>query len=333
MNSVVIMIIVEIFLITFAIFSISFIIKNLKSYEYEKKFSEFSLLSIADEEESFFEKLSSILFNLVYKISKFLSLSKIIAKHSAKFDSYYKINSRIKNSIDYISLKILCALIFVFCSSIILIIRNYSINFIELLISLIIGYFIPNIFITYKQIKRKKMIEDDLLKAIIIMNNAFASGRNIIQAIKAVEKELSGSISDEFRKISLDISYGLSLEVVFDRFYERVKIEDAKYIALTLTLLDKTGGNIVSVFSMIEKSFFEKKKLKDELNSLTASSIFMFRFLVILPPVFAIIISILNNEYFKPLISSLLGMFILLIILSLYTLYIIVIKTVLKVKI
>ena len=164
------------------------------------------------------------------------------------------------------------------------------------------------------------------------MNNSFKSGRNIMQAIETVKDELSGPIAEEFKKISLDISYGLSLDVVFNRFYNRVKIEDAKYIASSLTLLNKTGGNIVKVFSMIEQSFFEKKKLNDELDSLTASSRFMFKTLVALPIVFVVLISILNKDYFKPLITSALGFAILFIIVLIYIAYIIVIKKVLKVN-
>ena len=78
--------------------------------------------------------------------------------------------------------------------------------------------------------RRKKKIQDDLLKAVVIMNNSFKSGRNIMQAINTVEEELDGPIADEFKKISLDISYGLSIDTVFNRFYNRVGLEDAKYI-------------------------------------------------------------------------------------------------------
>ena len=164
------------------------------------------------------------------------------------------------------------------------------------------------------------------------MNNSFKSGRNIMQAIETVKMELDGPIADEFKKISLDISYGLSLDTVFNRFYNRIQTEDAKYIASSLTLLNKTGGNIVKVFSMIEQSFFDKKKLRSELDSLTSSSVFVFRLLVAMPIVFVLLINVLNKDYFKPLFSSAFGIFVLLAILSLYILYIVVIRKVLKVE-
>src|SRR5699024_2409596 len=107
--------------------------------------------------------------------------------------------------------------------------------------------------------------------------------------------------------IYMDMTYGLSLEVVFDRFYERIKLDDAKYIASSLTLLNKTGGNIIKVFGSIEKTFYDKKKLKNELNSMTASSVFVYRVLVFLPFVFVVLISILNPAYFLPLVTTTIG--------------------------
>ena len=332
MNDAFKMILVEIPLIIIFIIILNIDLKNLKSYSYEKKFSEFSLLSTQDSEVSFYEKMNYIFFKNFYYLSKILSKSVVIKKHSEKFDVDSKIDSKIRNGLDYISIKVLISIIITLIVSNIMILKEFSIDFMKILLFLVIGYFIPNIFIYYYRYKNRKRIEDDLLKAIIIMNNSFKSGRNIMQAIETVKLELDGPIAEEFKKISLDISNGLSLDVVFNRFYNRVKIEDAKYIASSLTLLNKTGGNIVKVFSMIEKSFFDKKKLNDELNSLTASSKFMFKVLVSLPIIFAVLISILNRGYFKVLFTSAIGIFILIIIITLYILYIVIIKKALKVE-
>ena len=333
MKNTILIIATEFFVVMIFVITVIQIIKLVKSYQYEKKFSNFSLLSINDREVSLYEKVATLFFKIVYKISKIISVSKVIENHSKKFDRDSKVNGRIRNGLDFISIKILFGIFLVICTFFTIVVKKLDLDYMKLLLGFIVGYFIPNIIIVYKRNKNRKQIEEDLLKAIIIMNNSFKSGRNIMQAIETVKFELSGPIAEEFKKISLDISYGLSLDTVFNRFYNRVKIEDAKYIASSLTLLNKTGGNIIKVFTMIENSFFDKKKLKTELDSLTASSVFVFRVLVFLPLIFVALISILNNEYFKPLISSALGLCILFIILSLYVIYIVIIKRLLKVKI
>ena len=58
----------------------------------------------------------------------------------------------------------------------------------------------------------------------------------------------------------VDLTYGLSLDVVFQRFEDRVKLNDVKYITTSLTILNNTGGNIVKVFESVEKTFFNNKK-------------------------------------------------------------------------
>ena len=309
------------------------IYKNWKSYEYEKKFQEFSLLSNKDTDISFFENITYYFWELVRSFSNILSYSKVIEKHSKRYENDMVFEKKhIQKPIDYISIKVLsgCLFIVIFCISTIL--QYGKLDFMQILIIFLIGYFIPNIIIIYKRKKRKEKIEEDLLKAIIIMNNAFKSGRNIMQAIETVKNELDGPIALEFEKISLDISYGLSLDTVFNRFYNRIQTEDAKYIASSLTLLNKTGGNIVKVFSMIEQSFFDRKKLNNELESLTASSVFVFRLLVFMPLVFVVLINVLNKDYFKPLISSPVGIILLIFMIILYVSYIVIIRKVLKVE-
>ena len=52
----------------------------------------------------------------------------------------------------------------------------------------------------------KCKMENDLLQAIIIMNNAFKSGYSIMQAIYLVYTEMEGPISIEFKKMYMDIT-------------------------------------------------------------------------------------------------------------------------------
>ena len=207
-----------------------------------------------------------------------------------------------------------------------------AIKFTGIILSFIIGFFIIDLFVLYEYGKRRKQIKEDLLKSITIMNNSFKSGMSIMQAIEIVKNELDGAIGDEFKKIYLDLSYGLTIEIVFNRFYERVKLEDVKFITTSLTLLNKTGGNIVKVFKSIEKEFFDKKKLDDELKTVTASSIFVYRFLLVIPFIICILIFILNPSYFNPLFKTHLGMLITTLIILLYVMYVLIIKKIMKVN-
>ena len=259
--------------------------------------------------------------------------SKVLNDYGNRYNKYLSNDDENKKTgMDYVSIKLILSIFLVLIYMVSSILRN-NFNILFLLLIFIGSFFLLDIYYIINYKKRRRLIENDLLNAIIIMNNAFKSGMNIMQAISIVESELTGPIKDEFRKINIDIKYGLSLETVFDRFYNRVKIEDIKYISSSLSLINKTGGNIVRVFSAIEKNFYDKKKIRDEMNSLTSSSTFMFRLLVFMPILLVLIILVLNKDYFMPLINTSIGRIIILLILILYTMYIIVVKKVMKVNV
>ena len=153
-----------------------------------------------------------------------------------------------------------------------------------------------------------------------------------MQAVEIVYKELDGPISEEFKKMYIDLTYGLELDVVFDRLSSRIKLDETKYMASSLVILNKTGGNIVKVFSSIERSFFERKKLNDELKSVTALSSFVFNILVAIPFIIFIMIYILNPSYFAPLVTTIIGKILLIIILLIYVLYIVIVRRLIRIR-
>lgn len=313
---------------------IIFLLKVSRAMKKEKRIGKFSLYAISDNDISYFERIDKLAWKLVHLLSNILNKSVVMKKYASKYEKFITYEQRdFKNAIDYISMKFLIGILLLIFSLLTTMFQYIDASLMFYLIAFLIGFFLPDIVLNLDYRKKRIQVGEDLLKAIIIMNNSFKSGRNIMQAIEIVKRELDGPIKDEFSKIYMDMTYGLSLEVVFDRFYERIKLDDAKYIASSLTLLNKTGGNIIKVFGSIEKTFYDKKKLKNELNSMTASSVFVYRVLVFLPFVFVVLISILNPAYFLPLVTTTIGYVLLGIILIIFSLYVIIIKRILKVDI
>ncbi len=313
---------------------IIYLLKSQKAIKREKRLGKFAIYSVVDTEASYFDKLENFIWKLIHKLGNIFKKSKVLANYAKHYEKYITYEQRdFRSGIDYIAMKFLISISLVGLSVLTVMFQYIKVGGPFFILVFLIGFFLPDIVLTIEYHKKRKQVGEDLLKAIIIMNNSFKSGRNIMQAIEIVKRELDGPIKDEFSKIYMDMTYGLSLEVVFERFYERIKLEDAKYIASSLTLLNKTGGNIVKVFGSIEKTFYDKKKLRDELESMTASSVFVYRVLTILPFAFVALISFLNPTYFLPLITTPIGILVLFIILIIFMLYVLVIKKVLKVDI
>lgn len=328
------LLIVQITLILLLFLILIYIIKVRHNISLEKKFSKYTIPRLENKEISIFDKISISLSKFIKKISELIKKSQVLSKYGLSYEkhiSYDELDKR--KGIDYISIKIILGFITMILYMITMMFQYIGVSLFGLLLSYIIGFFIIDIYVQIDYRKKRKQISDDLLKAIIIMNNSFKSGMSIMQAIEIVKNELEGAIGDEFKKIHLDMSYGLTIETVFDRFYKRVKLDDAKFITTSLTLLNKTGGNIVKVFKSIEREFFDKKKLNDELKTATASSMFVYKLLLVIPFIVCFLIFILNPSYFNPLFKTSIGALVLVLILLLYLTYAIIIKRIMRIDI
>lgn len=313
---------------------ISFLLlRTRKSLVKEKRLTKFSVDAISEKHVSLFDKMEKYYADLVNSLSKFLKKTKIFDRYSKKYEIYVDQTEVIrKNSMDFISHKVFTSLATVFITIISDVLRIQPLTVFQVVFCLVIGFYIPDFFLYLKNRRERVRIENDLLKAVTIMNNAFKSGRSIMQAVELVYTELDGPISEEFRKMFIDLTYGLELDVVFKRFSDRVQLEEIKYMSASLVILNKTGGNIIKVFSTIERGFFDRKKLKQELKSATALSELVFKLLVVMPVLIFVLVYIFNSNYYTPLFTTTIGRIILVVILIIYILYILIVKKLTKLK-
>lgn len=325
-------IIQTIIMVILAIIIFYLIIYN-NSLKLEKRISKYSIDSIKDNSISLFDLLYNEYSKMVGRMTKILKKSAVLNKYASKYNKYITYeNDKNTISMDFVSNKIFICLLFVFIIFFARIIEGTFPSFLDIMISSVLGFFAIDIYFKFYDYVKKKQIEQDLLNAIIIMNNAFRSGRSTMQAIEIVAKELKGPIKQEFKKMHLEISYGLSLDVVFERFSKRVESEEVSYITSSLSILNKTGGNIIKVFSSVEKMLFDKRKLKQEMKSLTSSANMISKVLLIMPFLFIGIISILNPSYFLVLFNTTIGNVLLFIIILLYVLYAFIVNRIMKVR-
>lgn len=319
---------IRIFLVILAFILVLLILKAYKAIRSERRIARYSLKMNNTEELSYFDKL----WEKYYSIMKKFQHNKMLIKYSKNYEKYIQVGEEVQ-TIEFIIHKLLIAICFVVLIIISYAIQGKLVSFIGFLFSFIVGYYIYDIYLMVSSKSRKKRIKNDMLRAVIVMNNAFKVGKSTLQAVEIASRDLPMPIAREFQKIYQDMSYGLSVDVAFSRFAKRVKLEEANYIASSLTILNKTGGNIIMVFSSIERTLFDKKKLESDLKNSTAASNLIVKVLMGIPVIFVLLIYVISPNYFEPLFSSTLGYMILLIIGIMFISYIYILNRIMKVKV
>ena len=313
------------------------VIKLLSRYLYsmrlEKRFAKYAIEPKEDKSASLIDTIISFYDSIVVLLNKAISKSKVLSNYAKKYNKYLLFTKdRYSDVTSILASKMLLSIIFLFIAFITKAIQSEMLNTFEIVVPLVLGFYVLDILYLFEYKIYRDKIENDLLQAVIIMNNAFKSGRSITQAIDLVSNELPGIIGNQFKIMKKEMSRGLSIDVVFRRFAERVNVEEVNYLTASLTILNKTGGNIIKVFSSIENSLFMKKKLRLELVSLTSSSKLIMWVLFLLPILYVGIISLLNPLYFEPFFNTSLGIILMTIIGILYVIYIVVVRKILKVR-
>lgn len=304
-----------------------------KSIDLEKRIAKYSIEPLTDKSVSLFDKILTKYYKFLVKVKKVICDFKSLQNYAKKYEKYINVVNKVyKDGMDFIANKIIIAFIFIFIAIFSKTIQYELLNFYEICLPLLVGFFIPDIIYAYSFKRHCATIENDLLQAIMIMNNAFKSGRSITQAIYLVTTELDGPVAEEFKKVYTEINLGLSIEVAFKRLQERVPVDEVSYLTASISILNKTGGNIVKVFTSIEKTLFNKKKLKLELASLTGSSRVISYVLFAVPVLFILFITLLDPTYFVPFFTTGLGFILLVVMLAIYALYIVVVMKIMKVK-
>ena len=278
---------IQIVLIFTIVIIVTLFIRLNNAVKLEKRISRYSVrYDNSRDNTSMFDKVLKKYLSFIKKQRK--KIRKLFPTLVKRYEKYVA-SDNIKAA-DYVTNKIVISCLFVLLTIIANIIQSKLVTIWQLLFSMAFGFFILDLVLIIQRKFNKKKIENEMLRAIIIMNNAFKSGKSTIQAVEIASRKLPNPVGYEFKKIYEEMQYGMSVDTVFDRFSKRVNIEEAEYLSSSLTILNKTGGNIVAVFDSIEKTLFDKKKLKEELKNTTTVSKLVVRIMLIVPLVFILLI-------------------------------------------
>ena len=309
------------------------ITKLFKVLKLDQRLEPYIIKPLKSDTISTSEKLKTLYQKFLEMFTKYLKKSAFASKYAKKLEKYTSVSSTYKTGYDILSGKIIIACLFTLMAIIIKAFQFKILGSAETLGVFILGFFVLDIYLFAKYKVFRWNLESDFIAAITIMNNSFKSGRSITQAIEIVSSEVGGTIGNEFKRMNLELLYGLDISQVFKRFSERVKLEEAAYLTASLTILNKTGGDIIKVFSSIERSLFDKRKLRLELKSLTSGSRIIVYVLLGIPFFFILVISLINPGYFLPFITTDIGRLLLIFMIIYYIIFVVVVRKIMKVVI
>ena len=167
--------------------------------------------------------------------------------------------------------------------------------------------FLVRMFVNYRSERQRRAFADQLPDNLQVLSSALRAGHSLIGALSVVVDDAPEPSRREFRRVVADEQLGVPLDEGFTNVARRMRNRDLEQVALVAGLQRETGANSAEVLDRVAETVRERAALRRLVRTLTAQGR-MARWIVsALPVALLLIISVLNPEYMKPLISRTAG--------------------------
>jgi tight adherence protein B len=139
-----------------------------------------------------------------------------------------------------------------------------------LLIGIVIGFFLPRIWLARRRNGRLGAFNKQLPDTITLIANALRAGSSFLQAIELVVRETRPPISTEFSRVIREVNLGLPFEQALENMVRRVRSDDLELMATAIAIQHQVGGNLAEILDSIAYTIRERIRIKGEIKTLTA---------------------------------------------------------------
>ena len=170
-------------------------------------------------------------------------------------------------------------------------------SWIAALIGLVVGSFLPRVYVKREQTLRLRRFNDQLADMLNLMVNGLRAGYSTMQSLEAVSKEMPPPISDEFRRVVQEMQLGMPMEKALDNLLRRIPSDDLDLVITAINVQREVGGNLAEILDVISYTIRERVRIKGEIRVLTSQVMYSGRFLAMMPFMIAGILWMINRPY------------------------------------
>ncbi|MHB8509276.1 MAG: type II secretion system F family protein [Candidatus Dormibacteria bacterium] len=169
---------------------------------------------------------------------------------------------------------------------------------------LLVGYFLPVIYMRRRQAKLKRAYEDQLADVIQLMTNGLKAGYSIQQAFQSVVDSGREPLASEVGRIVRETTLGITLETALQHANDRIKSKDFDLMVTAILIHRAVGGNLAEVLGKITETIRERVQVHGEVRVLTAQARASGYIITALPFAVAGILSLISPGFEKPLFTT-----------------------------
>ena len=172
---------------------------------------------------------------------------------------------------------------------------------------LVLGFFIPYAYASYRRAKRFQRFEEKFPEAIDTLARAVRAGHAFTTALEMIANEISEPVAGEFRQLFEEQKFGLPVRDALVNLAARIPLVDVKFFVTAVMLQRETGGTLAEILDNLSYVIRERFKILRQVRVHTAQGRLTMVLLMALPPTIVVVMLTLNPGFIRPLFTDPLG--------------------------
>lgn len=168
----------------------------------------------------------------------------------------------------------------------------------SLIFGALFGAGFPLLFLHMKARSRINKFSEQLPDALDTMARSLRAGHPFSSAMALAASDLADPMGTELGIVVDEMTYGLDLHGALENLRRRVRLQDLDYMVVAITIQHETGGNLAEVLSNLSRVIRDRFRMFQKIKALSAEGRLSAWVISVLPFFVAIIINIINPNYF-----------------------------------
>jgi tight adherence protein B len=175
------------------------------------------------------------------------------------------------------------------------------------LVALVVGYFLPPLYLRRRKAQRRRAFEQVLGDTITLLSNSIKAGYSIQQSLSSIAENGRPPLAAEIGRVVRETGLGIELEVALEHANVRLASKDFELLVTAILIHRSVGGNLAEVLDQIADTIRERIKVAGEVRVLTAQARASGYIVTALPFAVGLVLSIISPNFEQPLFTSPLG--------------------------
>ncbi|WP_350449589.1 type II secretion system F family protein [Aminobacterium mobile] len=176
-----------------------------------------------------------------------------------------------------------------------------------LAVGLVAVIVIPVVMIRVRRQHRLQKFERQIPPMLDMLSSGLRAGFSFLQSLQNAATQIESPLGDTLQQVVAEISLGLDLEDVLNRWVERVGSMDLELVVTSILIQKEIGGNLAKILENIARVMRDRQDVAAQMRALTSQGRLEGLIISVLPVVMAVIINIMNPGYLTPLFQTAFG--------------------------